>query len=126
MTNIAGKLANIIPGGEVAEAPIGIVGDVINLTGTIIKGKDLEKYTKQFQEILAKDKKNLFLFDVKSELSPFSNDHNAFDHSVCGIWQGRSSIELREMKSSIEAIINNFNELKKKLQTQKGQLSKQA
>jgi hypothetical protein len=63
MTNIAGKLANIIPSGGVAEAPIGLVGDIINLTGTIIKEKDLEKFTKQFQAILAQDKKNLSLFD---------------------------------------------------------------
>jgi hypothetical protein len=63
MTNIAGKLANIIPGGGVAEAPVGLLGDVINLTGTIIKEKDLPKFTKVFQEILAKDKKNLSLFD---------------------------------------------------------------
>jgi len=63
MTNIAGKLAKIIPGGGVAEAPIGIVGDIINLTGTIIKGKDLDKCNKAFQEILTKDKKNLSLFD---------------------------------------------------------------
>jgi len=63
MTNIAGKLASIIPGGGVVEAPIGVVGDVINLTGTIIQGKDLEKFTKQFQTILAQDKKNLSLFD---------------------------------------------------------------
>ncbi|CAG8699603.1 5272_t:CDS:2, partial [Ambispora leptoticha] len=41
MTNIASKLANIIPGGGVVEAPIGILGDTINLTGNIIKEKDL-------------------------------------------------------------------------------------
>jgi len=63
MTNIAGKLASIIPGGGVVEVPVGLVGDTINLTGTIIQDKILEKFTKQFQEILAKDKKNLSLFD---------------------------------------------------------------
>jgi len=153
MMNIAGKLAGIIPGGGIAEAPIGLVGDTINLTGTIIQGKDLEKFTKQFQEILAKDKKNLSLFDgnylslvntvwednktsqgeivstiinTLNELSPFSNDHNAFTQSVSGTWQGRTSLELGEMKSSLEAIINNFQELKQRLQGQKEQLSKQS
>jgi len=156
MTNMASKLASIIPGGGVAEAPIGLVGDTINLTGTIIQGKDLAKFTKQYQEILDKDKKNLSLFDSnylslinavwednkasqgeiistiievldlkKTELSPFSNDHDAFSQSISGTWQGRSSLPLEEMKSSIEAMINNFQELKQKLQDQKEQLSKQ-
>jgi DNA repair exonuclease SbcCD ATPase subunit len=157
MTNIAGKLAKIIPGGGVAEAPIGILGDTINLTGTIIKEKDLEKFTKQFQTILDKDKKNLSLFDgnylslintvwedsktsqgaivstiistlnlVKTELNPFSNDYDAFNHSVSGIWQGRSSIDLGEMKSSLEAVINNFQELKQRLKNEKEQLGNQS
>jgi len=157
MTNIAGKLASIVPGGGVAEVPIGLVGDTINLTGTIIQGKDLEKFTKQFQEILAKDKKNLSLFDSNylslintvwednktsqgkkvstiieildlkmTVLNPFSDDHNAFSQSFSGTWQGRSSLELGEMKSSIEAVINNFNELKQRLQDQKEELSKQS
>jgi len=34
-------------------------------------------------------------------------------------------MDLGEMKSSIEAVINNFQELKQKLQDQKEQLSKQ-
>ncbi|CAG8557447.1 324_t:CDS:2, partial [Racocetra persica] len=156
MTNIAGKLASIIPGGGVAEAPLGILGDTINLTGTIIQGKLLDKFTKQFQEILAKDKKNLSLFDgnylelrniiwgdektsrgeivadiiktlklERTKISPFSDDYNAFSQSVSGIWQSRSSIDLGEMKSSIEAVINDFAKLKQKLQEEKEQLSRQ-
>jgi len=157
MMNITGKLASIIPGGGVAEVPAGIIGDTINLTGTIIKEKDLTKFTKVFQEILAKDKKNLSLFDgnylslistiwednktsqgeivstiintlnlVKTDLSPFSNDYNAFSQSISGIWQSRSFLELEEMKNSIEAVVNNFNELKKRLKSEKEELSKQS
>jgi len=114
--NITSRLANIIPDGGVAEVPIGLAGDAINLTGNIIKEKGLKKFAKQFQEILAKDKKNLSVFDgsylslvnivwgdkgseqsevistiiktlnlVKTELSPFSNDYDAFNKSVSGI-----------------------------------------
>ncbi|CAI2161631.1 15281_t:CDS:2 [Funneliformis geosporum] len=86
MTNIAGKLASIIPGGGVVEVPIGLLGDTINLTGTIIQGKDLEKFTKQFQEILVSDKKNLSLFDdlKKTEQSPFSDENDVLSQSVSG------------------------------------------
>jgi len=156
MTNIAGKLAKIIPGGGAAETPIGLLGDTINLTGTIIKEKDLKKFTKHFQEILDKDKKNLPLFDgnclslintvwkdnktnqgeivstiiktlnlERTKISPFSDDYNVFSQSVSGIWQGRSSLPLEEIKSSIESVINNFQELKQKLQDQKKQLTDQ-
>jgi hypothetical protein len=60
---ITGKLANIIPGGGVAEVPMGIIGDTINLAGTIIKEKDLAKLTKQFQTTQSQDEKKLSLFD---------------------------------------------------------------
>jgi len=60
---ITSKLTKIIPGGGLVETPIGIIGDITNLAGTIIEGRNLEKCTKAFQEILTRDKKNLPLFD---------------------------------------------------------------
>jgi len=60
---ITGKIAKIIPGGGVAEEPLGIVGDVVSLTGTIIQEKNLDKCIKEFQRILAEDEKSLPLFD---------------------------------------------------------------
>src|SRR5207247_1611342 len=42
MMNITGKLANIIPGGGIAESSLGLAGDAINLAGTVIEGTVLK------------------------------------------------------------------------------------
>jgi hypothetical protein len=60
----------------------------------------------------------------KTRLHLFNDQHGIFKDS--GIWQGRSSIELGEMKSAIEAIISKLNQFKNNFQQEKEQLSQQA
>jgi len=155
MTNIAGKLASIIPGGGVAETPVRILGDTINLTGTIVQGKDLEKFTKQFQAILAQDEKNMFLFDesyqllIKAIWYETSNNSQgeitttiieilklvkskqvlfSKEHNVFNIsdiWKSRPSLELGEMKNAILLLKKDLERFEQEAQQERNQLTKQ-
>ena len=61
--NITSKIANTIPTGGTVETPLGILGDTINLAEAIIQEKNLKQCIKKLQQIFAKDKESLSLFD---------------------------------------------------------------
>jgi hypothetical protein len=63
LMGITNKLAGLVPGGAIAQTSVGILGDTIDLAGTIHQEKNLKQCLKKLQEILTKDKKALTLFD---------------------------------------------------------------
>jgi hypothetical protein len=63
LMNISSKLAGAIPGGTVAQSPLGSLGIIISLAQATSQEKDLKKYLKKLQEIFDKDQEALDLFD---------------------------------------------------------------
>jgi len=62
LMGITSKIVGSVPGGELAQSSLGVIGDVASLAGIIKQSKDLERCQKEFKKILGQDRENLSLF----------------------------------------------------------------
>ncbi|WP_172575259.1 leucine-rich repeat domain-containing protein [endosymbiont GvMRE of Glomus versiforme] len=154
MMGITSKLTNVIPGGGVVETPLGILGDTINLAGTVIQEKNLKKCLKKFQEVFDKDKESLSLFDEsyrsliqtiwsgneqgeitrniidtfrldKTQLRSFSDNYNVF--KVGEVWEKNlPNLNLEELKAFLEKIDSSLSDFRQKFQQQKKNLAEKS
>lgn len=153
MMNITSKIAKTISGGGVAETPLGILGDTINLANSLLQEKNSKNYIKKLKEILDQDKKNLSLFDehyshlektlwrqetseitklivntlslFKDKSYPFSTDQNAY--KLGQVWESDlPNLNLEQLRNILENLNKSLNDYQQEFQSQKRQLSEQS
>lgn len=150
LMGITNKLVGAIPGGDVAQAPLGIISDTINLASDILKERNLTNYHQKLQQILNEDKKVLTLFDSyyhplekiiwsdkdsqittqiiktlglkKEQPYPFSTNQNPFKD----YWEKELfSFGLDQLKDFLAKLENNLKEFQQTFQQQCSELSEQ-
>ncbi|CAH1760406.1 5650_t:CDS:2 [Entrophospora sp. SA101] len=122
MMGITSKIAKAIPGGEVAETSMGIIGDTINLTGTLIQEKNLKNIAEPSRVTMETIK---ILALVKDKPYPFSADHDVF--KVGEIWESNLlNLSLEELKTFLEKLDKSLESFKQGFQEQRTQLAEQS